>query len=48
MIYQGRNNVGTTNLDDNNDVIEPVFRSLHAEQNKRLEDEMNRESLVII
>jgi hypothetical protein len=48
MIYQGRNNVGTTNLDDNNDVIEPVFRSLHAEQNKRLEDEMNRESLTLL
>jgi len=48
MIYQGKNNVGTSNLDDNNDVIEPVFRSLHADQNRRLENEMNRESRVII
>ncbi|ORX64885.1 hypothetical protein BCR32DRAFT_250872 [Anaeromyces robustus] len=48
MIYQGRNNVGTSNLDDNNDVIEPVFRSLHAEKNKRLENEMNRESMTLL
>jgi len=48
MIYQGKNNVGTSNLDDNNDVIEPVFRSLHADQNRRLENEMNRESMVIL
>jgi len=48
MIYQGRNNVGTSNLDDNNDVIEPVFRSLHADQNRRLENEMNRESLTLL
>jgi len=48
MIYQGRNNVGTSNLDNNNDVIEPVFRSLHAEQNKRLEIEKNRESLTLL
>jgi len=48
MIYQGKNNVGTSNLDKNNDVIEPVFRSLHAEQNKRLENEMNRESMTLL
>jgi len=48
MIYQGKNNVGTSNLDDNNDVIEPVFRSLHADQNRRLENEMNRESRTLL
>jgi len=48
MIYQGRNNVGTSNLDDNNDVIEPVFRSLHADQNRRLQNEMNRESQTLL
>jgi len=48
MIYQGRNNVGTSNLDDNNEVIEPVFRSLNAEKNRRLEIEKNKESQVFI
>ncbi|ORX44355.1 hypothetical protein BCR36DRAFT_586212 [Piromyces finnis] len=48
MIYQGKNNVGTSNLDDNNDVIEPVFRSLHIDQNRRLENEMNRESMTLL
>jgi len=48
MIYQGKNNVGTSNLDDNNDVIEPVFRSLHADKNRRLENEMNRESMTLL